>query len=370
MTTQPSAASGAPGEFATPAAASLPPQRMWPRSAAPRNSVETPPLAGGDPLLSSVQSSNVQSLQSRGRVCSSISTDRPNPRVFEVWSQLGGKNRFLCNGRCVTGPRIDLWYNCCAWSFILIPCIFYFTVIQYLWYVSKLLVILTILVMIATFVFLLLTSCTDPGIIPRHSLQLAVDGLEAEVADLTACPPLAVDTATGEPVCNLTEEQCAIGYRFCPSCKVIRPPRSSHCRDCDNCVMRFDHHCPFVNNCVGQRNYSFFTAFLISTGCLGVAVTAGIAIYFSENAQEHYKDSSEPWLYILIAIIGVPTAVLLIGVISLLTFHSVLACRGRTTKEVLGSAGRVNVGGRTLFTMRGPSLIHPRARVRYPMSVV
>jgi len=369
MTPQPAAAPGATGEFSTPAPASLPPHRMWPRSAAPRNSVETPPLAGSDPLLSSVRS-----LQSQGRACSSVSTDRPNPRVFEVWSQLGGKNRFLCHGRCVTGPRIDFWYNCCAWSFILIPCIFYFTVCSpYLWDVSKVLVILTILVMIATFIFLLLTSCTDPGIIPRYSLQLAVDGLEAEVADLTACPPLSVDTATNEPVCNLSEEQSAIGYRFCPSCKVIRPPRSSHCRDCDNCVMRFDHHCPFVNNCVGQRNYAFFSAFLLSTGCLGVAVAAGIAIYFVDHndSGSHPHDAfSGPWLYVLLLVIGVPTVVLIVGVIGLLSFHAVLACRGRTTKEVLGAGGRVNIGGRTLFTLRGPSLIHARDRVRFPMSVV
>ena len=44
----------------------------------------------------------------------------------------------------------------------------------------------------------------------------------------------------------------------------MRPPYSSHCAHCDNCVREFDHHCFFVANCVGERNHRYFVMFIVS----------------------------------------------------------------------------------------------------------
>mmetsp|Transcript_73316 Transcript_73316/g.222066 ORF Transcript_73316/g.222066 Transcript_73316/m.222066 type:complete len:392 (-) Transcript_73316:66-1241(-) len=296
-----------------------------------------------------------------------------NPRVYEVWAQVGGRSQFFCCGHCVTGPRIDFGYTCCAWSFILLPSLAYF-VFCARWlslHVSPWMPVLTGLTLASTVVLLLLTSCTDPGIIPRHALQVVVRGLEEEVAMATGAGPLAIDTVTSEPVCELTPEESALGYRWCPSCKVVRPPRASHCRDCDNCVLTFDHHCPFVHNCVGQRNYAFFSGFLISTGCLGFAVTTGVGICFYHGG--HHGTSlglSGPLVYVLLGAVGAPTGLLLLGVLGLTAFHGWLACRGRTTREALTGRLAATTGRRTFLAFRGPSLLHARDRVSYAMAVV
>ena len=54
-------------------------------------------------------------------------------------------------------------------------------------------------------------------------------------------------------------------YNVCKTCALPKPARSKHCSLCGTCVARCDHHCVWVNNCVGRGNYKYFLALLVFT---------------------------------------------------------------------------------------------------------
>jgi hypothetical protein len=54
----------------------------------------------------------------------------------------------------------------------------------------------------------------------------------------------------------------------CQTCRLLKPARSKHCSICKSCVSRMDHHCIFINNCVGEGNQRWFLLLLLTTALL------------------------------------------------------------------------------------------------------
>ncbi|XP_010520556.1 PREDICTED: protein S-acyltransferase 24-like isoform X1 [Tarenaya hassleriana] len=65
--------------------------------------------------------------------------------------------------------------------------------------------------------------------------------------------------------------------QLCATCKIIRPLRAKHCSTCDRCVEQFDHHCPWVSNCIGKKNKWEFFLFLFLE-VVAMLITGGVTL--------------------------------------------------------------------------------------------
>ena len=109
------------------------------------------------------------------------------------------------------------------------------------------------------------TSFTHPGRIPKEF---------AEVSDEFRVWP---------PCYDLRSQEWLPGIpTLCRHCKVVRPERAHHCKWCDQCVTRWDHHCPLVGNCIGFGNHRYFIQFLVccQLACLMLVAYINIDIVY------------------------------------------------------------------------------------------
>ena len=86
--------------------------------------------------------------------------------------------------------------------------------------------------------------------------------------------------------------------KFCSSCKLWRPPMSSHCSTCGYCVRRFDHHCGVLGNCVGEHNHRFFLALLTSSALMGALVFVVSAYALAKMPTGEWR---REYAYVLLA---------------------------------------------------------------------
>ncbi|WVY93475.1 hypothetical protein V8G54_032563 [Vigna mungo] len=72
----------------------------------------------------------------------------------------------------------------------------------------------------------------------------------------------------------------------CSTCKIPKPARSKHCSICDRCVARFDHHCGWMNNCIGEKNTRYFMAFLLWHFLICLYGTVAIGLVLAGRLRE------------------------------------------------------------------------------------
>ncbi|XP_075752732.1 palmitoyltransferase ZDHHC9 isoform X2 [Pelodiscus sinensis] len=181
---------------------------------------------------------------------------------------------------------------------------------------------------------LLRTSFSDPGVIPRALpdeaafIEMEIEATNGAVPQGQRPPPR---------IKNFQINNQIVKLKYCYTCKIFRPPRASHCSICDNCVERFDHHCPWVGNCVGKRNYRYFYLFILSLSLLTIYIFAFNIVYVALKSLKigflnTLKETPGTVLEVLICFFT------LWSVVGLTGFHTFLVALNQTTNEDIKGA--------------------------------
>jgi palmitoyltransferase ZDHHC9/14/18 len=285
-------------------------------------------------------------------------------RATEGWM---GNHMFLCKGKLMLGSDgpLFLFTN----GLLLLGLVLHFVILvprmqdSQHWWVHPITFYGSILLSIFSFVCLWTSATMDPGILPSVSSPM-----KPQVPTSDGPLPL-----IGGP----------LGYRYCSTCNIFRPPRSKHCNSCNVCVSKFDQyvqyiymgncsislcancfiyiiltlccccsHCPWVGNCIGERNHRFFFFFLCSISLLTILVTASCGRLFflqyeetstTTTTEETEETESLPLaLHRLLVVVEKMPVVVILGVFtlscawsltSLLLFHGMIISVAQTTNE-------------------------------------
>ncbi|OAG09543.1 zf-DHHC-domain-containing protein [Paraphaeosphaeria sporulosa] len=122
--------------------------------------------------------------------------------------------------------------------------------------------------------------------------------------------------------------------RFCKKCQAQKPDRAHHCSTCKRCVLKMDHHCPWLAACVGLHNYKAFLLFLIylTFFCWVAFATSATWVWTEILNDGNYSESFMPVNYVLLAVLSGIIGVVITGFTA---WHCYLTIRGQTTIESL-----------------------------------
>ena len=185
--------------------------------------------------------------------------------------KLYGNNHLWCNKTIISGKKYyQVFTSLLLFS---LPFSILFAISIKISQPKIVIIIITILYIIPLF-SAIRGGFTDPGILTRQNEDYFYN--------------------TNRPILRYVINGHIINLNYCYTCCLYRPPRTSHCALCDNCVERFDHHCIWLGTCVGKRNYKFFYL-LISSLNFNALIHVSYSIYLivfqckNHNKKDKYN---------------------------------------------------------------------------------
>jgi hypothetical protein len=231
---------------------------------------------------------------------------RPDVRAHAPY----GNMALRCGGCCVTPS--DAWHAYVVGFFAVAPtAVFVTSVVS-----DPLSIALALSACVLTVATLVLAVTCDPGIVPP--------------ADVTG------DWHDVNEISRISVNGVSQTATVCTTCRVVRPPKSGHCRFCDTCVEEYDHHCGVLGACVGRRTFRFFALFMhCATALCAIVLVRSIMVAASTDLDAAMRrDALSRWR--AVATIGCIVVSLLIGcmVVGPAFGYIAMACRETTTKEL------------------------------------
>lgn len=115
--------------------------------------------------------------------------------------------------------------------------------------------------------------------------------------------------------------------KYCTVCNLEQPLRTKHCSSCKRCVTTYDHHCPWIGNCVAEKNRKMFFIYIHMQ--LLISLIAFLISLYAEIKEE------DVILKILFAPNCVISGFFTLMLTSLVIFHQYIVSKNLTTWECL-----------------------------------
>ena len=174
--------------------------------------------------------------------------ERERQKVYQIWP---GNDKFFWDGRIIVGPNYKAFLNTIV--LVLVPSVVFTSAVapdlsrEYSWAWQAVSTVWPIYVVAC----LVRTGTMDPGILPR----------------LPRPPPRDRNDPPRERVRDVPHEPTKklVTVKWNDTTNFFQPPRAHHCSINNDCVEKFDHHCPWVGTTIGRRNYRHFLLFVFGT---------------------------------------------------------------------------------------------------------